>query len=173
MNEGVDRGDLGVVGHQRPHAAAAGVAHDDDVFDPERAHGEFQRRAGAVIMAVGLAGRHQIGHIAQDEEVARGGIGQDRRVHPRVAAGDDHAFRHLPLGETGKQLGIGTGGLALIVQEAGEELFVSGHGGSLRSWCAAICHESTCGGRPEPPLHSGTASPYLGHPPGVHGRGIL
>jgi hypothetical protein len=78
------------------HAAAMGMAEHDDVLDPQRADGEFERRGHAVIRAVGRIGRHQIGDVAHDEQLARPGVEDDFRRHPRVAAADDHDLGRLP-----------------------------------------------------------------------------
>ena len=72
------------------HAAAAVVAHDDQMLDLERDHRILDRRRGAVRAAVRLVGRHQVRDVAVDEEVARLVAEDLGDQHPAVAAGDDH-----------------------------------------------------------------------------------
>ena len=56
---------------QRADAAAHGVTHDHDLADAQRPHGEFDRGADAVRLIVGAVGRHQIGDVADDKQLAR------------------------------------------------------------------------------------------------------
>jgi hypothetical protein len=79
----------------RPDAAAAAVAHDDDVPDTQLQHGEFERGAGRVMPAVRRVRGHQIGDIAHDEDLAGPGIEDRFRRCPRIAAGDHHDRRLL------------------------------------------------------------------------------
>ena len=83
-------------------AAAAAVAHDDQVLDLQRDHRVLDRGRGAVRAAVGLVGRDEVGDVAVDEEVA-GLVAEDLGdQHPAVAAGDDHRLGGLSLvGELG------------------------------------------------------------------------
>ena len=80
---------LGIVelaGQRRRAAAARAVAHDDDLFDLELGHREFQRRRNAVVPAAGLERRGEVGDVADDEDLARVGIEDDRRLDPAVAS---------------------------------------------------------------------------------------
>ena len=73
--------------------AAMGMAKHDDVSDVEVTHRIFDGRAGAMTMAVRFIGGHQVGDVADDEQLAWLGPGDDGRVHPDVGAGDDHDLR--------------------------------------------------------------------------------
>ena len=77
------------VGGEGLDAAAKGMAQHHDVADLKGAHREFQRRAGAVLVAGGLAGRrlvsrHDIGDVARHQDFARRGIEYHFRRHPAV-----------------------------------------------------------------------------------------
>ena len=54
----------------------------------------FQRRAGAVKMAVALVGRYQVGDVADDEQIVGIGLKHDRRIDSGIRTGED---RHLGL----------------------------------------------------------------------------
>ena len=71
-------------------AAAARVAHDHDVLDAQIERGELQRRRHAVILAGRLVGRHQVGDVAHDEQLARHRREDRLRIDPAVAARHDH-----------------------------------------------------------------------------------
>ena len=79
-------------------AAAARVAHDDQVLDAQIEHGELDGRADAVELAAGLVGRHQVGDVAHDEQLARHGAEDRFRIDAAVAARDDHRLGVLPVG---------------------------------------------------------------------------
>ena len=49
------------------------MTHHDEIADAQSGDAEFKRRAGAVIMVVGLVGGHEVGDVAYNEEFA--GIG--------------------------------------------------------------------------------------------------
>ncbi len=83
-------GGVELAGQRGGDAAAAGVAHDDDLLDLELGDGELDRRRRAVGRAVGLVGRDEIGDVAHDEHLAGCRIEDARRVDPAVGAGDDH-----------------------------------------------------------------------------------
>lgn len=55
---------------RRLDAAAAAMAHDDNVLHLEALHREFQRCGSRMIFAIGFVGRDEIGNIAQDEDFA-------------------------------------------------------------------------------------------------------
>ncbi|MPL88430.1 hypothetical protein SDC9_34453 [bioreactor metagenome] len=105
VQPGADEGGLflefgGVAGAHRMaavHAAALRMAEHDHVGDLERGHRIFDRRRGAVVVAVGVVGRHQIRNVAVAEELARVGAEDRGHMDPRVAAGDDHRARALAL----------------------------------------------------------------------------
>jgi len=50
----------------------------------------------AVIFAVRIIGRHEIGDVAHDEQLARRGVEDGLRRRTAVAAADDHGARPLP-----------------------------------------------------------------------------
>ena len=68
------------------------------MLDAQVEHGELDRRADAVELAARLVGRHQVGDVADDEQLARHGAEDRFRVDAAVAAGDDHRFGRLPVG---------------------------------------------------------------------------
>lgn len=53
------------------------------------------RRSDPVRMPVRLAGRHQRGHIADEEEAARCGAENDRRINAVFGPGDHHYYLQL------------------------------------------------------------------------------
>jgi hypothetical protein len=77
------------------HAAAVRMAQHHQMRDLQRAHRIFHRRRGAVVFAVGIIGRHQIGDVAVDEELALVRAEDRGDMHPAVAAGDHHGARVL------------------------------------------------------------------------------
>ena len=84
-------------------AATEGMAKDDNVLDPQRLDAEFERRAGAVLRyAVGFVRRHEVGDVADDQQLARRGIEYEFRRNPLVDAADDHHLR--PLARRGQHL---------------------------------------------------------------------
>src|SRR3546814_90258 len=74
------------VPQQRADAAALRMAEDDDVLDAHGAHGEFDGRAGAVKLGGRLVGRHQVGDVAGDDDVARRRAEDTLGVDPRIDA---------------------------------------------------------------------------------------
>ena len=68
------------------------MAQHDDVLDLEVDDGEFQRRAGAVPADIERARRYQVGDVPHHEQIARLGVGENRRIDPRIRAGDHHHF---------------------------------------------------------------------------------
>jgi hypothetical protein len=79
---------LAIAAHQRPDAAALAVAEHDDVLHAQHHHRELERSAGAVVAPGLFVGRHQVGNVAHDEDVAWVTVEQDRRIDAGVAAGD-------------------------------------------------------------------------------------
>ena len=73
------------------------MAHDHDVLHLQALHGEFKRGGRRMVLAVGRIGRHQIGDVAHDKQFARPGVEDRLRRRARIAAGDHHRFRRLPL----------------------------------------------------------------------------
>ena len=65
-------------------------------FDLQRGNPEFERGGNAVRLPVGLVGRHDVGDVAHDEELARARVENDLRRDPRIAAADHHDLRRLP-----------------------------------------------------------------------------
>ena len=100
---------LGIVelaGQRRRAAAAKAVAHHHQLLDLELGDREFERGRDAVIGAVGLVGRHQVGDVADDEHLARPRVEDLGRIDPAVGAGDHHHLRALALGELGPALAL-------------------------------------------------------------------
>ena len=76
--------------------AAACVTEHDDMLDAQPHDGEFERRRDAVREAAWRIGRHEVGDVAHDKELAGAGVENDFRRHPGIAAADNHDFRPLP-----------------------------------------------------------------------------
>ena len=112
-------------------AAAAGVAHDDEMLDAQVEHGELDRRADAVELAARLVGRHQVGDVADDEQLARHGAEDRFGVDAAVAARDDHRLGRLPVGgQLLVLLGLGQEVPVVEAAEAVGEFFgKAAHGG--------------------------------------------
>ena len=58
-------------------------------------HGKLDGRARAVIFALGLVRRHEVGDVAQDEQLAVLRIEHCRNIDSGIATGDDHRGRRL------------------------------------------------------------------------------
>jgi hypothetical protein len=86
---------LGILG-EGLHPAAARVAEHDDMLHLERSNAELERRGNAVRLSIGLVGRHDVGDVAHDEELARARVENDLRRHAGIAAADHHHFWRLP-----------------------------------------------------------------------------
>src|SRR5665647_964663 len=65
--------------------AALRMSQHDDVLYRQNAHAKFKRRTSAVIMALVFRGRHQIGDVADDKQIARGAIEYQGRIDARIA----------------------------------------------------------------------------------------
>ena len=78
------------------NAAAPAMSHDDDMRDFQFADGEFHGRGRAVQVGVRLVGRHEIGNVAHNEELAGPGIENGLRRRTAVGAGDDEGGGTLP-----------------------------------------------------------------------------
>ena len=78
-------------------AAAGGVAQHDDVLHLEGLHRELDRRGGAVIAAVVLGRRHDVGHVADGEDLAGARIEDHLGRDAAVAAADQQHVRILAL----------------------------------------------------------------------------
>ena len=50
-----------------PHAAALRMAKHNDVFHTQNLHGEFQRSGDAMLPAIGIVGRHEIGDVPHNK----------------------------------------------------------------------------------------------------------
>jgi hypothetical protein len=68
------------------------MPQDDDMRDLQIPHREFQRGTGAMVIVVRRIGRHEIGDVADDEQLARLRVQQQRRIDPRVGARDHQDF---------------------------------------------------------------------------------
>ena len=77
------------------HPAAMRMPQHDQARHFQRQHGKLDGGAGAVIFALRLVGRHQIGDVPQNEQRARLGVEDRRHVDARVATGDHHRRRRL------------------------------------------------------------------------------
>ena len=105
---------------QPRHRAAAGVAADDDVRHLELDDGELDRGRDAAHEAVVL--RHDVAGVAEHEQLAGLGLHQEKRIDPRVAAGDDHRVRRLAGGELGEALAVLRVHVALKGANAGDDV---------------------------------------------------
>ncbi len=65
------------------------------MLDLQRGDGELERRGYAVGLSIGLVGRHDVGHVADDEQFAGTGIENHLRRHARVGAADHQHFGRL------------------------------------------------------------------------------
>ena len=88
--------------HHGLHATAAIVAHDHDVLDPQRIHGELDDR-----LAIEVGMHHHIGDIAMDENLA----GQESHDlvgrHAGIGTTDPQIFRTLQVGQSREEIRIG------------------------------------------------------------------
>ena len=88
-----------VLRQRRLAAAAQPMPHDHDLANVEELHRELERGGNAVIARRRLERRHHRGDVADDEDFARIGIEDLRRIDPAVRAGDHHDLRCLSLGQ--------------------------------------------------------------------------
>ena len=93
--------------------AAAGMAHDHDAPDIEHLDPELQRRRDAVQEAVGFIRGDQIGDVADDEQLARGGVEDQGRVSAAVGTGDHKGVGPLTVGGERLILGLRLGPVAV------------------------------------------------------------
>src|SRR3569833_393094 len=82
------------------------MAEHDDVLHLQCAYRELQRGAGAVMETVRLIRRHQVGDVANDEQVARLAIHDEGGIAARVPAGHHRHREVLPRREQRKQYGL-------------------------------------------------------------------
>src|SRR5262249_167799 len=75
--------------------AAHCVPHHDDLGYLERPHCKFDCGADPVRLIVWPVGRHEISHIADDKELARGRIKDHLRVGPAIRTADHQRARLL------------------------------------------------------------------------------
>ena len=68
----------------------------ENVLHLEDLHGEFERGARALVFAIGFIGRHEVRHIAHDEDFAGARIEDDLRRNAGIAARDNHHIGLLP-----------------------------------------------------------------------------
>ena len=87
---------LGIRIERRLDAAAAAMAHDDDIADLQRLDREFESGRRRVIMAIRLVGRHHVGDVADDEKLAGTAVEDGLRRRTAVATGNDQGLRLLP-----------------------------------------------------------------------------
>ena len=142
-------------------ATAVGVAKHDEVPDLQMLDRVLQRGAGAVILAVPLVGRHQVGDIADDEQVAGIGLQHRGRIDPGIGTGDEG---HLGiLAPVHKRL---VGGALLFESivakflETGGELGNGIHGPTFLQMTLGIGPD---GSRTDPRWKSSTARPAPWH----------
>jgi hypothetical protein len=77
---------------QPPDGTAMRVATDDDVADAKAVHGILDRR---FFPRGDAAGRDDVAGVAEHEQVARFGLGQEARIDARIGAGDEERVRVL------------------------------------------------------------------------------
>ncbi|MCY1314270.1 hypothetical protein D9M70_648920 [compost metagenome] len=75
------------------------VAQHDDPADLQLLHRELYRGQHPLQAPVRVGGRHQIGHIAHREDIARVAAQQHGRVHPGIAASDQQGAGMLALAQ--------------------------------------------------------------------------
>ena len=75
------------------------MPHHHDFADAQLGDREFERRRHAVAPAAALERRDEVGDVADDEDLARIGVEDRRRIGAAVAAGDDDRARRLPFGQ--------------------------------------------------------------------------
>ena len=73
------------------------MAQHHDIFDLKALDSEFQRCRGGVMFTVRIVGRHEIGHIAYDKQLARQSVEHDLWGGSGVTAGDHQCLRCLAL----------------------------------------------------------------------------
>ena len=85
---------------------------------------EFERGGGGVVLAVRRIGRHQVGDVAHDEQLARAGVEDRFGRGAGIAAGDHHGLRRLPVaGELAVAATLGGIAPAHEAAVAGEKMF--------------------------------------------------
>ena len=99
--------------------AAHAVAEHDQLGDLEDPHGELQRGRGAVVGRVLFEGRHQVGDVADHEQLARPRAQDHLRIDAAVGAGDDHGLGGLAL------VGLGFETLPLFQPLAGAKAAIA------------------------------------------------
>jgi hypothetical protein len=73
------------------------MAQHDNVLHLERHDGELERRAGAVEGSARLKRRHEVSHVADDEQFTGAGVKNDLGRDARIAATDHQNFGALAL----------------------------------------------------------------------------
>ena len=78
------------------------MPHHHDMLYLQHVDRIFEGGADAVQAVIRLIGRHEIGNVTDDEQLARRGIENVRRLGPAVSAGNQHdarilAFAELPI----------------------------------------------------------------------------
>ena len=82
---------------ERGHATAARVPFDDDVGDLQHLHRVFDYRTDRSRLRVGIVGRHDVGDVARDENVAGLGPENHGRRYAAIRARDHQHFGFLAL----------------------------------------------------------------------------
>ena len=80
------------------------MTHDEDFGNLENPDREFHRGTGAVIISVRRIGRHQIGNVPYDKQLARTGIEDHAGVDTAVGTGNHQRARLLTLVGQGLEL---------------------------------------------------------------------
>jgi len=113
-----------VVVHRRLHAAAAVVAHDEDVL-----HAQDLDRVVDDRECVEIGMHDDVGDVAMHEDLARREPDHLVRRHPAVGAADPQVFRRLLLDQAREKLGVLGVHAFRPVLVVGEEMFDRlGHG---------------------------------------------
>jgi hypothetical protein len=81
---------------ERLNAAAHCVPQHHDLRDPQRANRKFYCSAYAVRLVIGPVRWHQISHIADDEQLAWGGVKNHLRIGPAIRTADYQRAGLLP-----------------------------------------------------------------------------
>ena len=76
------------------------MSKHDEMRHLQHLHGELDGRARAVIFALRLVRRHEVGDVTQNEQLASLSIEDRRNIDPRIATGNDHGgWRLAKLGK--------------------------------------------------------------------------
>jgi len=123
VGDGWHFGDGGRVEHPF-HGPAVRMAANDDVANLQGHDGEFDR--GNLAAAGGAVSRDQVAGVAEDEEIAGAGVGNEVGIDAGVGAGDEERLRLLATGELLEKLGSRPKDVALEAVDTGDELLDHG-----------------------------------------------